>query len=160
MFSSLGSGSSSRGGASPLRAFRTVSLMRIGTGLVLFYYYGMEAAVRGWQYALKQVPWSFEANLERAAMPFPKVLAVVVALVVIGVSLSWILGFLTRLFAVLFLPIVLGAMLVAERLALPSNHTEMGLLYLLITISLLVSGSGKISLDALFKLGAGQKKRR
>ena len=159
MLSSFGSSNSSRPGQSSLSAFRTVSLLRIGTGLVLLFYYGMEAAMRGWQFALKQVPWAFVANLERAGMPVPKVLAVLVAIIVIGVSLSWTLGFLTRLFAALFLPVVIGGFIVGERLAIP-GHGELGTLYLLISVSLLISGSGTVSIDTLFKLGSGPKRRR
>ncbi len=160
MLSSFGSNSSSRAGHSPLSAFRTVSLLRIGTGLVLFFYYGLEAMMRGWQFALKQVPWTFAADLERAAiLPAPKVFAVLVAIIVVGVSVSWTLGFLTRLFAALFIPVIIGGMVVGERLSIP-GHGELGMLYLLIALSLLISGSGTVSLDTLFKLGSGLKKRR
>jgi uncharacterized membrane protein YphA (DoxX/SURF4 family) len=156
MSSSFGS---SRNGSAPVSAFRTVSLLRIGTGLVLLFSYGMEAAMRGWQFTVKQVPWTFVATLERAAVPMPKVLAIVVAIGIIAVGLSWTLGFLTRLFAACFLPILIGGMIVGERLSIP-GHIEVGMLYLLITVSLLISGSGMVSLDTLFKLGSGPKKRR
>jgi uncharacterized membrane protein YphA (DoxX/SURF4 family) len=159
MLSSFGSSGSGRASQSPLDVLRTVSLLRIGTGAVLLFFHGYAAAIKGWQFALKQVPWDVADTLTRAALPLPNVLAVGYAIVVCAVGLSWVVGFITRLFATVFLPVVVVGMIVGQRLAIPGS-VEVGLLYLLITVTLLIFGSGKASMDTLFNLGSAPKKRR
>jgi uncharacterized membrane protein YphA (DoxX/SURF4 family) len=91
-------------------------------------------------------------------VPYAHLVAPAIAVVVASVALSWILGFLTRLFAALFLPIIITALML-----LPQNgpaHVEAAWLYLFITLTLLLFGSGAISADQLFRLGQGGAPKR
>jgi uncharacterized membrane protein YphA (DoxX/SURF4 family) len=73
--------------------------------------------------------------------------------IVLGVAFSWISGFLTRLFAVFFLPVVITALVLLQKAGSPM--VESAWLYLFITVTLLLFGSGAISVDQLFRLGGG-----
>jgi uncharacterized membrane protein YphA (DoxX/SURF4 family) len=92
-------------------------------------------------------------------MPQAHLLAPIVALLIVGVALSWIIGFLTRLFAFIFLPVVITTLVVLHNAGSP--RVEAAWLYLIITVTLLLFGSGSVSVDQLFRLGqSGPKKRR
>jgi uncharacterized membrane protein YphA (DoxX/SURF4 family) len=86
-----------------------------------------------------------------AGLPLPHLLTPVLAVVVAAVALSWITGFLTRLFAFLFLPLIGAFVIFAGRAG--SDAVETGGLYLLASLTLLLFGSGSISLDQLFRIG-------
>ena len=76
-----------------------------------------------------------------------------------SVTISWVLGFLTRLFSVLFIPVLLGAILAANRLEEYAN-AETAMLYLLITITLVITGSGWFSVDTVFEMNRSPKRKR
>ncbi len=96
-----------------------------------------------------------------AGLPYPQFTAPAVAIVVAGVALSWCIGFLTRLFAAVFLPVLIGFLILASKTA-PAAQLEAVWLYLLISITLVLFGSGAISIDKLFRLGAdfGSRSKR
>ena len=65
------------------------------------------------------------------------------------------LGFVTRLFSAVFVPVVVGGMIVAQRLDAPQLETCA--LYLPVALTLVLFGSGNVSLDFFFKLGRQPK---
>jgi uncharacterized membrane protein YphA (DoxX/SURF4 family) len=71
---------------------------------------------------------------------------------------SWVIGFLTRLFAVIFLPVVITALVILQKAG--SVQVEAAWLSLFITVTLLLYGSGAVSVDQLFRLGQGGSKKR
>ncbi len=159
---SRGSSSSSSSAAqSPLGSlFKTIAVVRIGAGTLLMTRHGFAAAMNGYQFFWKEKPWAWPTLFNEAGLPYAHLLAPVVALVVAGVALSWILGFLTRLFAVVFLPIIITALVLLQKAGAPQAETTW--LYLFITVTLILFGSGSVSLDKLFRLGAsgGSSRRR
>jgi uncharacterized membrane protein YphA (DoxX/SURF4 family) len=91
-------------------------------------------------------------NLVReAGLPLPHLLTPVLAVVVATVALSWITGFLTRLFSLLFLPVAGAFVFFAGRAG--SDTVETGWLYVLASLTLLLFGSGAVSLDKIFHIG-------
>jgi uncharacterized membrane protein YphA (DoxX/SURF4 family) len=66
---------------------------------------------------------------------------------------AWVLGFFTRLFAVALLPVIAGGLILAEKLNSEPHAIECWLL-LFISLALIITGSGGLSLDGLFRLGA------
>lgn len=153
----------SRGGSasaqSPLSSlFKTIAILRIGSGTLLMARHGFSAAMSAYQFFWKEQPWAWVPAFHEAGIPYPHLVAPVVAVVVAGVALSWILGFLTRLFAAVFLPISITALVLLQKAG--SVQAEAAWLYLFITVTLILFGSGAVSLDKLFRLGSSGGTRR
>jgi uncharacterized membrane protein YphA (DoxX/SURF4 family) len=149
---------SSQGG--PLVRFIGVIPMRLVAGIALLYMHGWTEGLAGWQHLWNQAPWESIAVLEKAALPWPKALAVAAAGITAFTGASWILGFATRFASFIFLPVALGALLVSNRTE-QSYAAESCVLYFLIALTLLVNGSGWFSVDAIFnamRKGGGKKK--
>ncbi len=138
--------------------FKTVAIVRIGTGTLLMTRHGFGAALSAYQFFWKEQPWAWVPAFHDAGLPYPHLVAPLTALLVAGVALSWIVGFLTRLFAVLFLPVVITALVILQKAG--SVQVEAAWLYLFITVTLLLYGSGAVSVDQLFRLGQGGPKKR
>lgn len=133
--------------------------LRIGAGLTLLYIHAWNQAIFAWQYVRHQQAWDSIDTLQSMGLPFPKFLAVTIAVLVTLTALSWIFGFYTRLFSLFFLPITLGGLLVANR----AGHgfaAESAVLYFFIAIALFLNGSGWLSLDAILNSRKPRKKRR
>lgn len=143
---------------SPLSSlFKTVAIVRIGTGTLLMTRHGFSAALSAYQFFWKEQPWAWVTAFHDAGLPYPHLVAPLTALLVAGVALSWIIGFLTRLFSVLFLPVVITALVILQKAG--SVQVEAAWLYLFITVTLLLYGSGAVSVDQLFRLGQGGSKK-
>ncbi len=137
---------------------KTVSVLRIGSGIVLAAFHAWGGVIGGYEFVWKEQPWDWVKTLADARLPMPHIVAPVAAALVAAVALSWILGFVTRLFAFIALPLGIGALIVAERLGSP--QTETCWLYLFIAATLLLFGSGNISLDWFFNLGNRPKEKK
>ncbi|MDZ4288171.1 MAG: TQO small subunit DoxD [Prosthecobacter sp.] len=142
--------------------FKSIAILRIGAGLLLLTRHGWDAAWGAGQFLWSETNWDWVRIFNEAGLPMPTLTAPAVAIVVAAVAFSWCIGFLTRLFAVIFLPIILGFLAFAK--AAGGAYTEVGWLYLIITITLILYGSGVLSIDKLFRLGAdfgsARKKKR
>jgi len=158
MFTSYGPSPPAKPEGPGLRHLRTIAPLRIGAGLVLFFLYALEASVHSYEMVWKHIPWELTAILHKAGIPYPDVLAPVAAGVSLVVAVCWTLGFLTRLFAIVFLPVNIGAIIVVERL---NAESQAGVCWLLlfVTFTLILYGSGLVSVDALFQLGQRPKKK-
>lgn len=153
-------GSGPAAAQSPLSSLvQTAAILRIGTGLLLMTRYGLSAVQNAYHFFFQEKPWAWVPAFHEAGMPQAHLLAPIVALLIVGVALSWIIGFLTRLFAFVFLPVVITTLVVLHNAGSP--RVEAAWLYLIITVTLLLFGSGTVSVDQLFRLGqSGPKKRR
>ncbi len=144
---------------SPLSSlFQTAAILRIGTGLLLMTRYGIGAVQNAYHFFFQEKPWAWVPAFHEAGMPYAHLLAPIVALLIVGVALSWIIGFLTRLFSFAFLPVVITTLVVLHKADSP--RVEAAWLYLIITVTLLLFGSGSVSVDQLFRLGHGGSKKR
>jgi uncharacterized membrane protein YphA (DoxX/SURF4 family) len=143
--------------SSPLDALQTVSILRFGAGLLLLLYFGFPALMRGYPYVWSGAPWEWVEVCKAAGIP--GMLAPVAGGITFIVSLSWTLGFLTRLFSAIFLPVVIGAVVVTETLN-ATPYQPFCYLLLFVTITLMLFGSGQVSVDQLFKLVDRPKKKR
>ena len=130
---------------------KTIAVLRIGAGVMLMTHHGWSAAVGAYEFLWKEQNWDWVKIFNDAGLPYPQLLAPAVAIVVAVVACAWITGFLTRLFAVLFMPVVAGFLILAPKAG--SIYIEAAWLYLLIAVTLLLFGSGSISMDKLFRLG-------
>lgn len=143
----------------PLRRLRTTAFLRVGTGLIIALYYGVAAATGGYEFVWNGKPWEWVKVLTDAGFPAPHLLAPAAGLITVVTAVSWIIGFFTRLFSVVFLPVALGAIVVVERLDVTAQEPFVYAL-LLITITLMLYGSGYVSADGLFKLADRPKKKK
>lgn len=132
--------------------FKTIAPLRIGAGVLLIVRHGWASAIGAYQFLWSEQDWDWVHLVGEAGLPYPHLLTPAIALVVAAVGLSWAVGFLTRLFAVIFLPLVIGFIAFAQFSGGP--YVELGWLYLIITVTLMLYGSGTFSLDKLFHLGA------
>jgi uncharacterized membrane protein YphA (DoxX/SURF4 family) len=131
--------------------FKSVAILRIGTGVLLMSRHGAEAAWGAYEFLWKEQNWGWVRLFNDAGIPYPTLTAPAIALLVAGVALSWCLGFLTRLFALLFLPVISLFIVLAQKQESPLVET--GWLYLLVAFTLLLFGSGSISIDKIFHWG-------
>jgi uncharacterized membrane protein YphA (DoxX/SURF4 family) len=139
--------------------FKTVAILRIGTGTLLLVRHGIGGVTGAYEFFWKEKPWAWVGMFHEAGLPYAHLVAPLTAVIVGAVGLFWVLGFLTRLFAAAFLPVVITVLVIAHKTG--SVLTETAWLYLFISITLLLFGSGAISVDQLFRFGqAGPRKRR
>jgi len=131
--------------------FKTIAVLRIGTGVMLMTRHGWDAGIGAYEFLWKEKSWEWVKTFSDVSLPFPQLLAPAVAIVVAAVALSWITGFLTRLFAIVFMPVLIGFLILGQKSG--AIYTEAAWLYLFIAFTLLLFGSGAISLDKLFRLG-------
>jgi uncharacterized membrane protein YphA (DoxX/SURF4 family) len=136
-----------------------VTLLRLGAGLTLLYLHVWHQAQQAFHFVWNRQPWEAVEVVKKAGLPFATVLAVGSEVIALLVAVSWILGFTTRLFSFLFLPVMLGALWVANKTA-ETNGAEVCLLYFFIAAALLIHGSGRVSLDSLFQRRRSRSKWR
>jgi uncharacterized membrane protein YphA (DoxX/SURF4 family) len=133
--------------------------LRLIGGISLIYLHGWTAAHDAWQHLWHGAPWDAIEYLEKASMPMPRVLALAAAGITTFAGASWILGFATRFASYIFLPVAIGALLVANKMTASVEHSyaaETAVLYFLIALTLLVNGSGWFSIDAIFNAARGR----
>ncbi|TDU66648.1 TQO small subunit DoxD [Prosthecobacter fusiformis] len=137
--------------------FKTIVILRIGAGALLLTRHGWQAAQGAYDFLWKEQAWDWVKAFSDAGLPYPTLLAPTMAIIVAAVAVSWCLGFLTRLFAVVFMPVAIGVIAMAG-----PSYTEVGWLYMIISVTLLLYGSGAVSIDKLFRIGAswGQPKKK
>jgi uncharacterized membrane protein YphA (DoxX/SURF4 family) len=131
--------------------------LRIGAGLSLLYLHGWTQAIGAWQHLWNQAPWDAVGLVEKAGLPLAQVLAVAGAAITAFTAVSWILGFVTRFSSMLFLPVTALSLLIANRTG-QYTEAELCVLYFLIALTLICTGSGWIALDTFF--GKKREKKR
>jgi uncharacterized membrane protein YphA (DoxX/SURF4 family) len=132
---------------------KTVAILRIGTGVLLLTRHGAREAVNAYHFFWKEQAWDWVKAFSDAGIPNAVILTPLTALVLLSVGVCWTIGFLTRLFSVLFLPFVITAIVLLQKAG--SAYVEAAWLYLFIAVTLLLFGSGAVSVDQLFRLGEG-----
>ena len=136
--------------------FKTIAILRIGTGIMLLSRHGIEAVFGAYDFLWNEKEWEWVTAFVDAGVPNAHLVAPAVALVVAAVGVSWTLGFVTRFFAIVFLPLIVAMLIILKGSG--SAHVEAVWLYGLITVTLLLFGSGAISLDKLFNIGQGGRR--
>jgi uncharacterized membrane protein YphA (DoxX/SURF4 family) len=131
--------------------FKTIMVLRIGTGVMLITHHALTAVISAYEFVWKEQPWDWVKQLAEAGIPYPQFTAPAAALILGAVALSFTFGFLTRLFALVFMPVIALYLMYAP--GRPGSQIETAWLYLLISFTLLLFGSGAISVDKLFHIG-------
>ncbi len=146
----------SRDGFSLMAVLHTIAPLRIGAGAVLFIQYALEGTLRAWHFIWQHTPWALIDTLAKTGAPLPKIIGPAAAFIAVAVAVAWFLGFFTRLFSILFLPVAIGALLAAQRIGDEGQETA-AWLFLFICGTLILNGSGALSLDRLFMAMGGPK---
>jgi len=154
-------GSSSAAQYSLSSIFKTIAIVRIGAGTLLMVKHGV-GVVAAYHFLWNEKPWGWVQACHNVGVPYAHLVAPAAAVIVAAVALSWILGFLTRLFSAAFLPLLIVTLFLLRKGGVESAASiEAAWLYLFITLTLILYGSGAVSVDQLFKLGqSGSRKRR
>lgn len=121
-------------------------LLRFATVCTLVYY---ELAIhlhKAWNNVWEEEDWGLVDQFNNLNLPLPGAVAVAIILTAFLTSLGVLLGFLGRINAIILL-IILGFLLVAR--VQTSNHftPEVIVIYIIILVTLTVTGSGRFSLD-------------
>lgn len=130
--------------------FKTIVVLRIGTG-VLISRHAWSGAQGAYEFVWKEQAWDWARHFTEAGVPYPQFTAPAVAALLLAIAISFCIGFLTRLFALLFMP--LAGLFLLYSGAAHSAQVEAAWLYLLAAFTLLLYGSGAVSLDKLFHIG-------
>lgn len=138
---------------------RTIAVLRIGAGLTLLLGYSLEATLNAWHFVWSHRAWQQLEALSKTALPFPQVLVPAAAFVSVTVAVAWILGFYTRLFSLVFIPLLLTSLIMVSGKA-DESIVIVCWLFLFIAITLVLHGSGNFSADALFRLAGGGSKKK
>ncbi len=147
----------SQGG--PVSRFIGVIPLRLIAGICLLYLHGWSEGQAAWQHLWNGAQWDAIAFMEKAQMPWPRALAIAAASITAFTGASWVLGFATRFASFIFLPVAIGALLVANRTE-QNYAAESCVLYFLIALTLMVNGSGWFSVDAIFRAARGGGKKK
>lgn len=134
--------------------------LRIGAALTLGYLHCWPEGLAAWRHLWNQVPWELPNILQKASLPYPHILAYSATVIACSTVVAWFFGFLTRFFSFIFLPVAAGIILVGNSLNEGAAVREIGALYLFIALSLLITGSGWFSVDAIFQLQNRPPKKR
>jgi hypothetical protein len=132
--------------------FKTIAVLRIGTGVLLLTRHAWLAVNGAYAFIWKEQPWDWVKAFADAGLPYPQFTAPAAAIILGAVAIS---------FAVVFMPVVVLFLIYAQKMHIAQVETAW--LYLLITFTLLLFGSGAISLDKLFHFGeswASRPKKR
>jgi uncharacterized membrane protein YphA (DoxX/SURF4 family) len=134
---------------------KTSAILRIGTGIMLMSRHAWEGIWNAYQFLWKEQPWHWVVTFAEEGVPVPYLAAPFAALLLFVVALAFIVGFVTRLFAAILLSLCCIALLFAQNDY--AAFSELCGLYGLISFTLLLFGSGAVSLDQLITLGSRSK---
>lgn len=120
--------------------------LRFATVGTLIYY---ELAIhlrKAWNNVWKEESWGLIDQFINLSLPLPGAVAVAIILTAFITSLGVLLGFLGRINAII-LTIILGFLLVAGVETSNQFTREVIVVYIIILVTLTVTGSGKFSMD-------------
>ncbi|MES2597797.1 MAG: DoxX family protein [Verrucomicrobiota bacterium] len=131
--------------------FKSIAILRIGTGALLLTQHAWLAAIGAYKFLWEEQSWEWVKAFGDAGLPYPQFTAPAAAIILTAVAISFTVGFLTRLFAIVFMPVLALFLVYAQKVG--AAQVETAWLYLLISFTLLLFGSGAISIDKLFHIG-------
>lgn len=154
-----GSSTNTTSAAGVLSAGRTalsLLLLRVFGGLPMIYFQGWDQAIRAYRYIWEDKPWALVTDMAEKAIFAPNVMASILIFFLLSSSFAVLIGFLTRINATIMLLCtllillfgLLGQFLISQTLVV----------YAGIFATLIMSGPGLISLDALLTKRRAKKK--
>ncbi len=131
------------------------SLLRVSTGVMVFYIHGLHKLEGGIAYAWHGTPWPLVEDVVGMHAPAPVASAWVATIIQFACSLFIVAGLFTRINALLLAGALSGAII---QNLLAARDPQLAILYTLVIVSIAFMGGGKFSLDA--KLFGGHNPKR
>lgn len=125
-----------------------ICLLRIGLSTVMLTIHGLPLSVAAWKYIWKKQPWDLVEAM--TAFQYPAIISTSAALVLTIFPASIIMGFLSRIASAILI-VFLVAILVAVKSLEGFISQESIFLYLVGYSTIIITGSGMISMDAVFR---------
>ncbi|MEM7145772.1 MAG: DoxX family protein [Verrucomicrobiota bacterium] len=126
-----------------------IFVLRTGLSATIFSLHGLPLFIAAWQSIWKKQPWDLVDTLTELQYPFPAIVSTAAALTLTIFPVSVFLGFLSRI-ASAILVVFLATVLVAANSLQGVISQEAIFLYLIGYSTVIVTGSGFISLDTAF----------
>jgi putative oxidoreductase len=123
-------------------------LVRVGFGLLLALNHGWGKASAAFGFVFLGEEWGFVARVGEMGFPLPAFFAICAALAEFVGGLLLAAGLFTR-YAAAFVTINMSVAVL--RHLFTNMRYELATLYLIVAVYLLLSGAGKLSLDAIIK---------
>lgn len=120
--------------------------LRFATVATLVYY---ELAIhlrKAWNNVWKEEEWGLIDQFQNLSLPIPGAVAVAIILTAFITALGVLLGFLARINAIILI-VILGFLLTAGVETSNQFTPEVIVVYIIILVTLTVTGSGKFSMD-------------
>lgn len=128
-------------------------LLRVFAGSMIFYIHGWHK-LEGWiAYLQHGTPWKLAEEVAGMHFPAPVASAVAATLVQFICSLFIVVGWFTRINAMLLTGALSGAIL---QNLLAGRDPQLAILYTLVVVTLLFMGGGRFSLDARISSKGGR----
>ncbi|MCX6951246.1 MAG: DoxX family protein [Verrucomicrobia bacterium] len=128
-------------------------LLRVATGLLIFYVHGWHKLEGGIAYLRHGTPWQLAEEIAAMRVPWPLAAAFAATAVQFVCAPLLVVGWFTRVNAAV-LAGVLGGAIVQNLLA--GRDPQLALLYTIVVAALAVTGGGPFSLDARL-FGGGER---
>jgi putative oxidoreductase len=120
-------------------------LLRVSTGLMIFYVHGLHKLEGGIAYVRNGTPWPLMADVVGMHFPAPVASAWAATIVQFVCSLFIVAGLFTRINALLLTGALSGAIM---QNLMAGRDPQLAILYTLVVVSLVLLGGGRFSLDA------------
>lgn len=120
-------------------------ILRVSTGVMVFYIHGLHKLEGGIAYARHGTPWPLVEDVVGMHAPAPVASAWVATIIQLVCSLFIVAGLFTRINALLLAGALGGAIL---QNLLAARDPQLAILYTLVIVSIAFMGGGKFSLDA------------
>ena len=124
-------------------------VLRLGAVAILVFYHLWAEGHAAWEFLWRQQPWPLIGTLDSSKFPYPKILAVAAAGICTLASVTIVLGFLTRLSALLIVCVLTAAIPISFASTAPI-HRELHSFYILGFSMILLMGGGRHALDSIF----------
>ena len=127
-----------------------IFILRTGLASVMLLMHGIPLAIAAWRYIWKKQPWPLVESLTELQYPFPAIVSTSTAIILTIFPLSVFLGFLSRIASAILVVFLVTVFVAASSLE-GFIAQESIFLYLIGFSTIIVTGSGFISLDTVFQ---------
>jgi putative oxidoreductase len=128
-------------------------LLRVSTGLMIFYVHGLHKLEGGIAYVRNGTAWPLMADVVGMHFPAPVASAWAATIVQFMCSLFIVVGLFTRINALLLTGALSGAIM---QNLMARRDPQLAILYTFIVVTIIFMGGGRFSLDAVLNKRSGQ----
>lgn len=130
-------------------------VLRFSAGLTMIFFQAWHQSIRAWSYVWDKQSWSLVDQFSELGFAYSGFIATSLIVLCTVLSIGLITGIYTRICAFLLLVLMIFILIVPAELS-GSLSVQTLLLYAGVSISLMLSGGGRISLDHLLTKRKGK----